>query len=161
MAEPKTQVFAGVSWPLLVQSDGEQPPRPWARRGKNGRAAHSRRSCRIRAGPEAHPKPIQSEFGWEMGGLPDGSKTPIQNAFGWETSLDGDGWGWMGQSAGRDDVVLDPGILHGGPGASLWALPVVWSHTACEEVRCVPDDGARCAALMPSHTAAQAVTYYL
>jgi len=53
-------------------------------------------------GPRSR-KPIQSEFGWEIGGLPDGSKTPIQNAFGWETSLDGDGWGWMGQSAARDD----------------------------------------------------------
>jgi len=56
---------------------------------------------RTRAGPEAHPKPIQSDFGWEMQGRPQRPKTPIQNVFGWEPGLDGDGWGWMGQSCNR------------------------------------------------------------
>jgi len=46
---------------------------------------------------EAHP----SEFGWGIGGLPDGSTTPIQNAFGWGMGSDGDGWT---ASASRDDA---------------------------------------------------------
>ena len=48
-------------------------------------------------------KPIQSEFGWGTGGGPQRPKTPIQKAFGWEPGLDGDGWGWMGQSGSGDD----------------------------------------------------------
>ena len=40
---------------------------------------------------------IHCEFGWAIGGLPDGSRTPIQNAFGW-------GMAWMGM----DGLVWEP-----------------------------------------------------
>ena len=41
-------------------------------------------------------KPIQSEFGWEMGRRPQPLTSPIQNAFGWGMGLDGDGWAVRG-----------------------------------------------------------------